>query len=58
MGKYFVIATCWDSERNEKVKVIAGEFARYVDAALFRDAYNTHYHADAYVIDEFRMMNV
>ena len=36
--KYFVIATHWDDKRKAPVKYIAGEFDRYMNAVLFRDA--------------------
>ena len=41
--KYFVIATHWDDKRKAPVKYIAGEFDRYMNAVLFRDAYNSYY---------------
>lgn len=50
--KYFVIATHWDNAKNDQVKFIAGEFNNYMNASLFRDAYNEHYKASAYIISE------
>ncbi len=55
--KYFVIATKWDDERKAQVKYIAGEFDSYVNAELFKKAYNTHYSADARVVEAFNLVN-
>lgn len=55
--KYFVIATKWDDERKAQVKYIAGEFDSYVNAELFKKAYNTHYSADAKVVEAFNLVN-
>lgn len=55
--KYFVIATHWDDKRKAPVKYIAGEFDRYINAALFRDAYNAHYSADAKIVEDFNLLN-
>lgn len=38
--KYFVIATHWDDERKAQVKYIAGEFSSYMNAKIFKEAYN------------------
>ena len=54
--KYFVIATHWDCKREAQVKYIAGEFDNYMNASLFRDAYNTHYHADAKIVEDFNLL--
>ena len=43
--KYFVIATHWDDERKAQVKYIAGEFSSYMNANIFKEAYNAHYSA-------------
>lgn len=55
--KYFVIATHWDDKRKAPVKYIAGEFGRYINAALFRDAYNAYYSADAKIVEDFNLLN-
>jgi hypothetical protein len=55
--KYFVIATKWDSEKEAAVKYIAGEFDSYMNASLFRDAYNKHYSAHAKVVEAFNLVN-
>lgn len=41
--KYFVIATHWDDKRKAQVKYIAGEFSSYMNANIFKEAYNAHY---------------
>lgn len=55
--KYFVIATHWDDNKKAQVKYIAGEFDVYMNAALFKTAYNEHYNADAKIVDDFSMIN-
>lgn len=57
MKKYFVIATHWDDEKKTQVKYIAGEFNNYMNASLFKKAYNDYYHADAVIVDDFTMIN-
>lgn len=55
--KYFVIATKWDDTRKAQVKYIAGQFDSYINAKLFKDAYNGHYHADAKIVEDFNLLN-
>ena len=55
--KYFVIATRWDDKKRAQVKYIAGEFNSYMNASLFRDAYNNHYHANAKIVEDFDLLN-
>ena len=55
--KYFVIATHWDDKRQAPVKYIAGEFDRYMNAVLFRDAYNSYYSTDAKIVEDFDLLN-
>lgn len=55
--KYFVIATHWDDEKKAAVKYIAGEFDRYMNASIFRDAYNAYYSTHAVVVEDFAMLN-
>lgn len=55
--KYFVIATKWDDNRKAQVKYIAGQFDDYVNASLFKRAYNDHYKADAKIIEDFALIN-
>lgn len=49
--KYIVIATKWSGEEEKQVKYVAGEFDEYMNAALFRDAYNKYYSASAYIVE-------
>ena len=49
--KYMVIATKWDEELAKQVKYVAGEFDTYMNASLFKQAYNAHYSADAYIVE-------
>ena len=55
--KYFVIATKWDDNRKAQVKYIAGQFNDYVNASLFKRAYNDQYKADAKIIEDFALIN-
>lgn len=55
--KYFVIAIHWDCNKKAQVKYIAGEFDNYVNASLFRNAYNNHYHTDAKIVNDFDLLN-
>lgn len=57
MKKFFVIATHWDDQEKAQVKYIAGEFNNFVNASIFKDAYNEHYKANAVIVDDFAMLN-
>ena len=49
--KYLVITTKWSEEQHARVDVVAGAFDSYFNASLFRDAYNKHYSASAYIVE-------
>lgn len=55
--KYFVIATHWDDNRKAQVKYIAGQFDNYMNASLFKKAYNDYYSADATIVEDFALIN-
>lgn len=55
--KYFVIATHWDDNRKARVKYIAGQFDNYMNASLFKKAYNDYYSADATIVEDFALIN-
>lgn len=55
--KHFVIATHWDDEKKAIVKYIAGEFDSYMNASIFRDAYNAHFSANAKIVRDFELIN-
>lgn len=57
MKKFFVIATHWDEREKAQVKYIAGEFNSYMNASIFKNAYNEHYKADAVIVDDFTLIN-
>ena len=57
MKKYYVIAIHWDDEKKAQVKYVAGEFNTFVNARIFKDAYNEHYHANAELVEEFDLLN-
>lgn len=55
--KYFVIATHWDDNRKAQVKYIAGQFDNYMNARIFKEAYNDHYKTDAVIVEDFGLIN-
>ena len=55
MSKYEVWVTRWSEEQRSQIKVIAGEFAEYMNAKLFAQAYADHYHADVEIL-EYRQL--
>lgn len=57
MKRYYVIATIWSEEDKAQIKTIAGEFTAYSNAILFKEAYNEKYSADAYITDEWSLLN-
>ena len=52
MKKVFVIATVWSAEEKKQIRKIVGEFDGFVNASLFKNAYNEHYKADAKIVFE------
>ena len=54
MKKYQVWALQWDSESKMQREFMIGEFTSYMNAVIFRDAYNAHYSASAR-IEEIRV---
>ena len=57
MKESFVIATHWDEEKKAQVKYIAGEFNNFMNANIFKNAYNEHYSTDAVIVDDFTIIN-
>lgn len=55
---YFVIAKHWDDEKKAQVNYIAGQFDNYMNASLFKNAYNEWYHADAVIRDTDTILKV
>jgi hypothetical protein len=55
--KYFVIATHWDDNRKAQVKYIAGQFDNYMNASLFKKAYNEYYSTNAVIVEDFALIN-
>jgi hypothetical protein len=51
MSKYEVWVTRWSEEHNKQVKVIAGEFDKFINAKLFAKAYAEHYSATAEIVE-------
>ena len=49
--KYMVIATKWSEEIKTQVKYVAGEFDEYMNASIFKQAYNEYYSANAYIVE-------
>lgn len=48
--KCYVIATKWSEKEKKQVKFVAGEFDEYMNAHIFKEAYNEHYSADAHIV--------
>ena len=55
--KYFVIATCWNDEKKAAVKCIEGVFDSYMNASIFRDAYDKYYSTNAVIVEDFELLN-
>lgn len=51
MSKYEVWATVWCNTLNSQVKICVGEFTNYINASIFKDAYNEHYYSDASILE-------
>lgn len=51
MMKYEAWVTVWSEEHQKRIKVIAGEFDRYLNAKLFADAYKAHYSAEVEIVE-------
>ena len=54
MRKYEVWVTVWSEEHKKQIKVVAGEFDRFMNAKLFADAYSAHYSASAEIVEYTR----
>lgn len=54
MSKFEVWATVWSNEHEKQIKVVAGEFDRYMNAKLFADAYSKYYSAAAEIVEYIR----
>ena len=54
MSKFEVWVTMWSEEQHKQIKVIAGEFDRYINAKLFADAYANHYSAHPEIVEYVR----
>lgn len=54
MKKYEVWVTIWSDECKKQIKVVAGEFDRYMNAKLFADAYASHYSASPEIVEYVR----
>ena len=55
--KYIVVATVWSEKYEVAVKVPVGTFDKFNFAAMFRDAYNAKYKADAEVVAIADLLN-
>lgn len=55
--KYIVVATVWSEKYEVAVKVPVGTFDKFNFAAMFRDAYNAKYKADAEVVEIADLLN-
>ena len=55
--KYFVISTHWDDEREAAVKYIVGEFDKYNNARIFKEAFNANFSTHAVIVEDFAIVN-
>lgn len=53
-NKYEVWVTVWSDEYKKQIKVVAGEFDRYMNAKIFADAYSGRYSATAEIVEYTR----
>lgn len=51
MSKYEVWVTVWSAEHQKQIKVVAGEFDRFMNAKLFAEAYENHYSAKTEIVE-------
>lgn len=51
MSKYEVWVTVWSEEHGKQIKVVAGEFDRFMNEKLFAEAYGAHYSATAEIAE-------
>lgn len=49
--KYIVIANRWDDNRKQIVECSVGCFETFVNAKLFKEAYEEHYKLKAKILD-------
>ena len=54
MNKYEVWVTVWSDEYKKQIKVVAGEFDRYMNAKLFAEAYGAYYSTTAEIVEYTR----
>ena len=51
MKKYLVVAKKWSDESKTQIEYVAGKFDEFVNANIFKKAYNEHYSANAYIVE-------
>ena len=54
MNKYEVVATVWSEEQKKCIKVVIGEFDKFMNARIFANAYNGFYSAHAEIVEYVR----
>ena len=55
--RYSHLFSHWDDNRKAQVKYIAGQFDNYMNASLFKKAYNDHYKTNAVIVEDFALIN-
>ena len=53
-SKFEVWVTVWSEEHEKPIKVVAGEFDKYMNAKLFANAYSEHYSTTAEIVEYIR----
>ena len=54
MNKYEVWVTVWSEEYKQQIKKLAGTFDNFMNATLFKEAYDNHYSAHAEIVEYVR----
>lgn len=54
MNKYEVWVTLWSCEYKQQIKKLAGTFDSFMNAKLFKEAYDNHYSTNAEIVEYVR----
>ena len=55
MSRFEVWVTVWSEEYEKQIKVMAGEFDRYMNAKIFADAYEEYYSTIVEIVEYTRV---
>lgn len=54
--KFYVVAGRWVKQKEEIEIYIAGEFESFMNATIFRKAYNEYYSTNAKIFTEYELL--